>query len=77
MAFTLASFLLAFLMLLVMVARFFTSMDTIVVIQDPVLTLTLLDLACVAYLFYVLYDFMHWLAGWKPSKVAKKDKKGA
>jgi len=75
MAFTLASFMLSIILLLLFVAKFFTAMDAIILISDPAITVTLLDLACVVYLFYVVYDFMFWLAGWKPSNNAKKSKK--
>lgn len=76
MAFTLGTFMLTIILLLLFVAKFFTALDQMILISGSPITLTVLDLMCVSYLFYTLYDFFHWLAGWKPSDRAK-NKKGS
>ena len=62
MAFILSTFLISILMLLSMLAQAFRAMDAIIVIQSTGLIVTLLDLMCLSYLFYVVYDFLGWLS---------------
>lgn len=62
MAFTLSSLFIGVLMLLSMLAQFFRAVDAMIFIQGSGLTVTWLDFMCLAYLFYVLYDFLFWLS---------------
>lgn len=61
MAFTMASFMTAVLLLFIMTSMFFNALDLIYIINDAPVVVTLLDLWCTVFVAVYVYHFLDWL----------------
>lgn len=65
MAFTMATFMTAILMFLIMTSIFFNAMDQMYFIQDGALTITVLDVWCTTFVTVYVYHWLRWFAEWR------------